>query len=116
MIQAISPLSRFQNFVVVPVEKMANSLFEQLEDIVNLASKALPRRPDGIVCVAKFTSAEREDCRVLEATYERMARDNPATVFLRAFEDAVDSDPLFQRAMITVLPCFDVFYGGTFFL
>eukprot|EP01082_Thalassiosira_pseudonana_P006566 g6123.t1 g6123 contig20:854667-855714(-) len=55
------------------------SIYEQLEDIVNLASKPLPERPDGIVTVAKFTSSESPDCRASEASYERLARDNPAT-------------------------------------
>ena len=36
------------------------SLYDQLEDIVELASKPLPERPDGIVAVAKFTSANNK--------------------------------------------------------
>lgn len=88
------------------------SLYEQLEDIVDLASKPLPERPDGIVAVAKYTSADRPDCRAAEASYLRLARDNPATIFLRSFVEMEGADALFQRARADVLPCFDVFYGG----
>lgn len=88
------------------------SLYEQLEDIVDLASKSLPERPDGIVAVAKFTSATNPDCRATEASYERLARDNPATIFLRCFQEMEGADNLFQRARVEVLPCFDIFYKG----
>ncbi|KAL9179608.1 hypothetical protein ACHAXT_008898 [Thalassiosira profunda] len=88
------------------------SLYEQLEDIVQLASKPLPERPDGIVAVAKFTSAENKDCRATEASYERLARDNPATIFLRCFKEMEGADSLFQRAQAETLPCFDIFYKG----
>jgi len=88
------------------------SLYEQLEDIVDLASKPLPERPDGIVTVAKFTSATNTDCRATEASYERLARDNPATLFLRCFQELEGAENLFQRARVEVLPCFDVFYKG----
>lgn len=64
-----------------------SSLFEQLEDIVELAANPLPERPDGIVSVVKFTSANNQNCRATEASYERLARDNPATVFLRSFQE-----------------------------
>lgn len=87
-------------------------MYEQLEDIVELASKPLPERPDGIVAVAKFTSANNPDCRATEASYERLARDNPATIFLRCFQEMEGANSLFQRAKVDVLPCFDVFYKG----
>ncbi|KAL7525674.1 hypothetical protein ACHAXR_001109, partial [Thalassiosira sp. AJA248-18] len=89
------------------------SMYEQLEDIIELASKPLPERPDGIVAVAKFTSSNNPDCRATEASYERLARDNPATVFLRCFQELDGATNLFQRAKVEVLPCFDVFYKGS---
>lgn len=88
------------------------SLYEQLEDVVDLSSKPLPERPDGIVAVAKFTSSTNPDCRSAEASYERLARDNPATLFLRCFKEMEGADNLFQRAQVEVLPTFDVFYKG----
>jgi len=88
------------------------SLLEQLEDIVDLASKPLPERSDGIVAVAKFTSAENSDCRATEASYERLARTNPATIFLRCFKEMEGAENLFQRAQVETLPCFDIFYMG----
>jgi hypothetical protein len=88
------------------------SLYEQLEEIVKLASMALPERPDGIVCVVKFSSATRPDCVSTEASYERMARDNTATVFLRCFEEFDSSELLFGKAQVISLPTFDIFYGG----
>jgi len=94
--------------------ELCHSLYEQLEDIVELASKPLPERPDGIVAVAKFTCANDDDCRATEASYERLARDNPATVFLRCFRETEGAGSLFDRARVAreALPCFDVFYGG----
>lgn len=86
--------------------------FEQLEEIVKLTARPLPERPDGIVCVAKFTSSEREGCRKTEAEYERIARANPATCFLRCFEEYENADMLLGQAEVRVLPSFDIFYGG----
>eukprot|EP00568_Trieres_chinensis_P002214 CAMPEP_0183290810 /NCGR_PEP_ID=MMETSP0160_2-20130417/401_1 /TAXON_ID=2839 ORGANISM="Odontella Sinensis, Strain Grunow 1884" /NCGR_SAMPLE_ID=MMETSP0160_2 /ASSEMBLY_ACC=CAM_ASM_000250 /LENGTH=252 /DNA_ID=CAMNT_0025451479 /DNA_START=71 /DNA_END=829 /DNA_ORIENTATION=+ len=86
--------------------------YEDLEEIVKLTARPLPERPDGIVCVCKFTSAERPDCVRNEAEYERMARDSPATCFLRCFEEYEGADGLFAQAQVTSLPTFDLFYGG----
>lgn len=86
--------------------------YEQLEEIVQLASNPIPERPDGIVCVVKYTSASRSDCRATEADYERLARGNPASIFLRVFEEYEDANLLFGQADIQNWPTFDVFYGG----
>jgi len=88
------------------------SIYDQLEDIVNLASKPLPDRPEGIVVIAKFTSSSNPECRATEASYERLARDNPATLFLRCFQEAENAQSLFNRAAIEVVPTYDVFYQG----
>ncbi|KAL7470924.1 hypothetical protein ACHAXS_011208 [Conticribra weissflogii] len=90
------------------------SLYEQLEEIVNLASQPLPQRPDGIVTVVKFTSSTNPDCRASEASYERLARDNPATIFLRCFKEMEGMESMFSRARVSeeILPCFDMFYKG----
>ncbi|KAL7490967.1 hypothetical protein ACHAWT_000820 [Skeletonema menzelii] len=86
------------------------SIYDQLEDIVNLASKPLPDRPEGIVVIAKYTSSSNPDCRATEASYERLARDNPATLFLRCFQEAENAQSLFNRAAVEVVPTYDVFY------
>lgn len=88
------------------------SIYDQLEDIVSLASKPLPNRPEGIVVVAKFTSSTNSDCRATEASYERLARDNPATLFLRCFQEMEESQSLFHRAAVEVVPTYDIFYKG----
>lgn len=88
------------------------SMFEDLQEIVKLASQAMPERPDGIVCIVKFTSANRPDCRSTEAEYERMARANPATIFLRCFEEYENADLLLGQANVQTWPTYDVFYGG----
>ena len=62
--------------------------------------------------MAKFTSAENQDCRATEASYERLARENPATIFLRCFKEMENAESLFNRASVGTLPCFDVFYKG----
>lgn len=64
------------------------------------------------MAVAKFTSAASEDCRATEAEYERLARKNPATIFLRCFAEYDEADLLFGQASVTVMPTFDLFYGG----
>ena len=86
--------------------------YDDLQEIVKLTARGLPERPDGIVCVVKFTSSVREECVRSEAEYERMARENAATCFLRCFEEFEGSDQLFGQAKVTALPCFDLFYGG----
>ena len=62
------------------------SQYEDLQQLVELASQPLPERPDGIVTVVKYSSSQRQECRVTEADYERLARANPATLFLRCME------------------------------
>lgn len=85
---------------------------DQLQEIVKLASQPLPERPDGIVAVAKYTSASSKDCIATEAEYERLARKNPATLFLRCFAEYENSNILLGQAAVTVFPTFDFFYGG----
>ena len=88
------------------------SEYEQLEEIVKLAAQPLPERPDGIVAVAKYTSATLDSCRTTEAEYERLARDNPASIFLRCFQEYDNADILIGKANIQNWPTFDLFYGG----
>merc|ERR1712151_905579 len=88
------------------------STYEELEQIVKLAAQPLPERPDGIVCVTKYTSAAQPDCRATEAEYERMARKNSATIFLRCFVEFDNSALLFGQANVQSWPTFDIFYGG----
>ena len=86
--------------------------YDQLEGIVELTGRPLPERPDGIVCVAKYSSSLDPACVKTEAQYERLARDNPSTCFLRCFREYEDGDLLMGQAGVTALPTFDVFYGG----
>lgn len=88
------------------------SMYEELEEIVQLASQSLPERPDGIVCVAKYTSAMKPECKATEAEYERLARTNPATIFLRCYEEYENAHLLFGQAEVQTRPTYDVFYGG----
>jgi hypothetical protein len=88
------------------------SKYEDLENIVQLASQPIPERPDGIVCVAKYTSATRPECQATEAEYERIARENPASVFLRCFEEYENAHVMFGQADVQTWPTFDIFYGG----
>jgi hypothetical protein len=88
------------------------SRYEELEEIVKLASQPIPERPDGIVCVAKYSSATRPECRATEAEYERMARENPASVFLRCFEEYENAHLMVGQADVQTWPTFDIFYGG----
>jgi len=98
-----------------------SSTYEQLEEIVKLASQPLPERPDGIVAVAKYSkaspaSSDGEDCRATEAEYERLARQNPATLFLRCFAEYENAAILIAQAQVVAWPTFDVFYGGAYLL
>jgi len=86
------------------------SMFEQLEEVVKLAARPMPERPDGLVTVVKFTSAFRPECSQTEAEYERLARKHPDTVFLRCYEEYDDADLVLSRANISTYPTFDIFY------
>uniref|UniRef100_A0A7S3P9R0 Thioredoxin domain-containing protein n=2 Tax=Amphora coffeiformis TaxID=265554 RepID=A0A7S3P9R0_9STRA len=88
------------------------STMEQLEEIVKLASNPLPERPDGIVTVAKFTSTTVDNARSTEVEFDRMARKNPATLFIRCFQEYENANLVFGAAQISVIPTFDIFYGG----
>jgi hypothetical protein len=87
-------------------------MYDDLEEIVQLSSKPLPERPDGIVAVAKFTSSLRRECKETEGQYERLARENKAALFLRCFEEYENAFLLFNKARIVVFPTYDIFYGG----
>ena len=95
-----------------PISPYCDSTYDQLQEIVKLASQPLPERPDGIVSVAKFTTASDSNVRATEAEYERLARENPATIFLRCFAEYEEASILLGQADVTVYPTFDVFYGG----
>lgn len=73
---------------------------EQLREIVDLSKLPLPERPDGIVTVAKYGGGN-------EDVYERIARDNPATLFL-----VCDDPSAIQTAQVAVQPTYDIFYQG----
>jgi hypothetical protein len=73
------------------------SMIEELENIVELASQPLPERPDGIVVVVKYSSASRDECRATEAEYERFARNNPASIFMRCMEEYENSHLLLEQ-------------------
>jgi hypothetical protein len=88
------------------------SQYDELIEIVKLASQPIPERPDGIVVVAKFSSLTRPQCTVTEAEYERLARSNPATIFLRCMEEYESANILMGQVDVQVWPTYDVFYGG----
>ena len=88
------------------------ALMEQLSEIVQLSSQPMPERPDGIVCVVKWTSATRPVCTQTESEYERLARAHPDTIFLRCYEEVEDALITITNAKVTTFPTFDVFYGG----
>jgi hypothetical protein len=92
-----------------------NSTYDQLQEVVTLASMPLPERPDGIVAIAKFTCASSPDCRTTEAEYERLARKNPSTIFLRCFMEYENADLVCGQAQVVVWPTFDIFYQGAFY-
>ena len=76
------------------------SLIEELENIVQLASQPIPERPDGIVVVVKYSSANRQECRATEAEYERFARNNPASIFMRCMEEYEGAHLLLEQVDI----------------
>eukprot|EP00536_Pseudo-nitzschia_multiseries_P001035 jgi/Psemu1/62955/estExt_Genemark1.C_130046 len=88
------------------------SLIEELEQIVQLASQPIPERPDGIVVVVKYSSASRAECRATEAEYERFARNNPATIFMRCMEEFEDAHLLLEQVNVRCWPTTDIFYQG----
>ena len=73
------------------------SEIEELENIVQLASQPIPERPDGIVVVVKYSSASRDECRATEAEYERFARNNPASIFMRCMEEFENAHLLLEQ-------------------
>ena len=73
------------------------SLIEELEQIVQLASLPIPERPDGIVVVVKYSSVNRDECRATEAEYERFARNNPASIFMRCMEEYENAHLLLEQ-------------------
>jgi len=88
------------------------TLYEEVQEIVRLASQALPERPDGIVTVLRYSSRFRSDCQATEGEYDRLARSNPATLFLRVLQEYEGADLLFGQANIQSWPTVDIFYGG----
>lgn len=88
------------------------SEIEELENILQLASQSIPERPDGIVVVVKYSSASRDECRATEAEYERFARNNPASIFMRCMEEYENAHLLLEQVDVRSWPTTDVFYQG----
>ncbi len=84
---------------------------EELSEIVGLANQAMPKRPDGVIVVAKYTSVAPE-CTATEGGYESLARNNPDTVFLRAFQEYTGGNTLFAEQGVSVTPTFDIYFKG----
>jgi len=95
------------SFMIKPIVE-----YEALENIIKLASKPLPERPDGVVCIIRYTSNTRNDCIATENEYERLASSNPATIFLRCYAEYEGSEIMMARAKVKTWPTFDLFYGG----
>lgn len=87
------------------------SAYEELENIIQLASQPLPERPDGIVSVVQYASMVEIDS-TSKGEYERMSRQNPATLFLRCYKEFEGADVLLGQANVQMLPTYDIFYGG----
>jgi hypothetical protein len=84
--------------------------YDQLQEIVQLASQPIPERPDGIVVVVKYSSALLASCRPTEAEYERLARANPASIFLRNMKEY--ENLLLGQVNVQTLPTHDIYYRG----
>jgi hypothetical protein len=109
----MSSWKRYAQFVLHQESTIChNELNFFIRQIVKLAAQPLPERPDGIVTVVKFTSAVNSDCKATEAEYERLARANPATLFLRCFAEYENANILLGQAAVNVCPTFDMFYQG----
>ena len=65
---------------------------------------ALQERPDGIVTVAKFTSSTVDSARATEEEFDRLARQNPATLFIRCFQEYENANLVFGAAQVSVIP------------
>jgi hypothetical protein len=78
-----------------------------------MASMSLPERPDGIVTVAKYTTASlNEYCKATELEYDQLARNHPSTLFLRCYVEYDNTDILLGQSNVVVWPTFDLFYRG----
>ena len=86
---------------------------DELENLVQLASQPIPERPDGIVVCVQYTSNSREECLATSMDYERLARNNLATIFLQCVEGKYEeSKLLLEQVDVRVWPTCDIFYGG----
>ena len=85
---------------------------EELDTMVQLARRAIPERPDGIVVVVKYSSLQRDDCQATEAEYDRAARTHPASLFLRCWEEDPQAALLLQQVDVRTWPTIDLFYQG----
>ncbi|KAL3921209.1 MAG: hypothetical protein SGILL_002868 [Bacillariaceae sp.] len=86
---------------------------DQLQEIIYLASQPIPERPDGIVVVVKYSSAQSDACQSTEAEYERLARANPASIFLRNMKEYENAALLQSQQDVQTLPTHDIYYQGS---
>ncbi|KAL3923188.1 MAG: hypothetical protein SGILL_001798 [Bacillariaceae sp.] len=87
--------------------------YDQLQEIVQLASQPIPERPDGIVVVVKYSSLQRDECTATETEYERLARQHPATIFLRCMMEYENASLLMGQVDVQTVPTTDIYYQGT---
>lgn len=60
--------------------------------------------------VVKYSSAVDENARSTEGEYKRLARQNPASVFLRSFSEYDQANLLMGQAQVNAWPTFDIYY------
>jgi len=95
-----------------------------LMNIVDLAQNPLPGATEGVVVVAKYSDAtstgrvlsEYDDNGqaelVVDAGYERIAIENPDTIFLQCDKAFQGGNIAMAKAGVSVLPTFHLFFKG----
>ena len=85
---------------------------EDILNVVQLAKKPLPNRPDGVVVCVQYSSSEDFGCKATDDEFDRLSEKMLDCIFLRCYREYEGSAMTMALRDVTLMPTFEVFYRG----
>jgi hypothetical protein len=85
---------------------------EDIMNVVQLAKRAMPNRPDGVVVCVQYSSADDVTCMALDAELDRLSETHLDCIFMRCYTQYEGAATTMALRDISSVPTFEVFYRG----
>ena len=85
---------------------------EDIMNVVQLAKRAMPNRPDGVVVCVQYSNAEDVSCMAVDAEFDRLSEAHLDCIFMRCYAQYEGADTTMALRDISSIPTFEVFYRG----